>query len=377
MKLSLIRNIFLSAALLSISAVGQTFAQQQTPNPVVKSKNSPFSPNPKKKAENANLSTATDESNKTVEISKTADSVVENPKNLKNTSDLNQNETSKTPELGDVQSVNFESRSVATKTLEVAEKANNVAVSPTEIYKVGNSDVLFISLQNAPAKESNYFTVLNDGRIDYPLAGEMVSVAGLTTDQIEDLLKEKIKLYENPQISVKVREHNSHNFMVLGLVEKPGEKSLLREAQPLYVVRAEAVVQSKANRVTIKRKDSEMRTVDLKDPKYGEVLIYPGDIVEFIFDDAAVISNFKANFYYIGGEIISGGQKDFYHGITLTQAILASGGLKKASVKKVVIRRKNEAGLLTPAEYDLKAIKEGKVADPELEAGDTVEIGNQ
>ena len=376
MKISLIRNIFFSAALLSIPAVGQTFAQQQTPNPVVKSKNSPFSPNPKKKAESVNGSTQNDDANKTVEISKTASSVVETPKNLENTSVASQ--TSKTPELGDAQNDNFESRSVATKTLEVAKKANAAkAVSPTEIYKVGNSDVLFISLQNAPSKESNYFTVLNDGRIDYPLAGEMVLVVGLTTDQIEDLLKEKVKLYENPQISVKVREHNSHNFTVLGLVEKPGEKSLLREAMPLYVVRAEAVVQSKANRVTIKRKNLETQSVDLKDAKYGEILVYPGDIVEFTFDDAVAVSNSKTQFYYIGGEIVTGGQKDFYHGISLTQAILASGGLKKASVKKVVIRRKNEAGLLTPTEYDLKAIKEGKVADPVLQAGDTVEIGNQ
>ena len=376
MKLSLIRNIFFSAALLSIPAVGQTFAQQQTPNPAVKSKNSPFSPNPKKKAGSVNVPTQNDDANKTVEISKTASSVVETPKTLENI--LSVSQTSKTPELGDAQNDNFESRSVATKTLEVAKKANAaIAVSPTEIYKVGNSDVLFISLQNAPSKESNYFTILNDGRIDYPLAGEMVSVVGLTTDQIEDLLKEKVKLYENPQISVKVREHNSHNFTVLGLVEKPGEKSLLREAMPLYVVRAEAVVQSKANRVTIKRKDSDTQSVDLKDPKYGEVLVYPGDIVEFTFDDAVAVSNSKTQFYYIGGEIITGGQKDFYTGISLTQAILSSGGLKKASVKKVVIRRKNEAGLLTPTEYDLKAIKEGKVADPVLQAGDTVEIGNQ
>ena len=377
MKLSLIRNILISATLLSFPAVGQIYAQQQTPNPVVKSKNSPFSPNPKKKAESVNVPTQTVGADKTVEISKSASSIVETPKTLENNSVASQKENQKNPELGDGQSENFESRSVATKTLEVAKKANTVAVSPTEIYKVGNADVLFISLQNAPSKESNYFTVLNDGRIDYPLAGEMVSVVGLTTDQIEDLLKEKIKLYENPQISVKVREHNSHNFTVLGLVEKPGEKSLLREAIPLYVVRAEAVVQSKANRVTIKRKDSQTQQVDLKDPKYGEILVYPGDIVEFGFDDTVATMASKTQFYYIGGEIVTGGQKDFFSGISLTQAILASGGLKKASVKKVIIRRKNEAGLLTPTEYDLKAIKEGKVADPVLQAGDTVEIGNQ
>ncbi len=81
-------------------------------------------------------------------------------------------------------------------------------------------------------------------------------------------------------------------------------------------------------------------------------------------------------FYYIGGNINSAGQKDFYQGITLTQAILASGGLKKPTVKKVIIRRKNQEGLLSPLEFDLNAIKNGNQVDPVLQAGDTIEIGN-
>ncbi len=112
---------------------------------------------------------------------------------------------------------------------------------------------MIISLQNAPGNATNYFTVLSDGTIDYPLAGEMVSVQGLTTEEIEDLLEEKIKLYENPQVVVKVREFASHTFTVLGLVEKAGEKFLQREAMPLYVVRAEAVTQPQATVAVIKR----------------------------------------------------------------------------------------------------------------------------
>jgi hypothetical protein len=84
--------------------------------------------------------------------------------------------------------------SIAKKTLEIAKRASAEAVSPTEIYKVGIGDILFISLQNAPSSSATYFTVLNDGTIDYPLAGQMVSVVGLTSEEIEDLLKEKIKL---------------------------------------------------------------------------------------------------------------------------------------------------------------------------------------
>jgi len=214
---------------------------------------------------------------------------------------------------------------------------------------------------------------LNDGTIDYPLAGEMVTVAGLKTEEIEETLKGKIKLYENPQISVKIREYASHTITVLGLVEKAGEKKLQREAVPLYVIRAEAIVQTKAAQAVIRRTNAATETIELKDAKSDEVLIFPGDIVEFGAGDNKAAS--ESNFYYIGGEVANGGQKEFYRGITLTQAILASGGLRKSNIKKVVIRRKNSQGLLILWLYNLKAVKDGKEPDPALEAGDTIEVG--
>jgi hypothetical protein len=149
-----------------------------------------------------------------------------------------------------------------------------------------------------------------------------------------------------------------------------------RDAIPLFVVRAEAITFAKANRAIIKRADSKNETVDLTDTKYEEVLIFSGDFVEFVAEENSITNPEQPKFFYIGGAIKNGGRKDFYKGLTLTQAILASGGLKKSTVQNVVIRRKNESGFLVPTSYDLKAIKDGKSADPVLEAGDTIEIGN-
>jgi protein involved in polysaccharide export with SLBB domain len=341
MRINWLRKPSIFLSIFSVILVGQAFAQETSTTRV----NFGYSQNPKTKTKKENAEVPVNNSQQTVQT--------------ENTEQKTENTT------------------VAQKTFDIAKRANLASVSPAEIYKVGIGDVLFISLQNAPAKESNYFTVLNNGTIDYPLAGEMVSVAGFTAEEIEDLLKEKIKLYENPQISVKLREYASHSITVLGLVEKAGVKFLQREAIPLYVVRAEAVVQSKANGVSIKRANSQTEKFDLKDAKYEEVLVFPGDIVEFTAGDGKSLANTQTPpFYYIGGNISAAGQKDFYAGITLTQAILASGGLKKADAKKVTIRRKNEQGLLVPTEYNLKEIKNGKLPDPILEAGDTIEIGN-
>lgn len=263
--------------------------------------------------------------------------------------------------------------SIAAKTLEIAKRANAAAIAPTDIYKVAAGDVLFINLQNA-AKASSYFTVLNDGTIDYPLAGEMLSVGGLTVEEIEDILREKIKLYENPQVSVKVREYASHSVKVLGLVERSGEKNIQREAVPLFVIKAEAVVQPKATYAIVRRANLQTETLNLKDAKADDVLIFPGDIVEFASN--ATGGDSSGEFYFVAGEVLSAGQKDYHPGLTLSQAIIASGGTKKTNVKKVIIRRKNAAGFLMSLEHSLKNIKEGKAADPVLQAGDTIEVGN-
>lgn len=350
-----LKNLLLVAFLGCFGSVGQTLAQES--KNVSEKINFSHSPNPKTKSK---TSSAENQNAQVVRANANGDALTEIANNS----------------IGKQAAGEFADRSAAAKTLAVAKKANTAALQPTEVYKVGAGDVLLIGLQNAPSKASSYFTVLDDGTIDYPLVGEMINVGGLTTEEIEDLLKEKIKLYENPQVSVKVRDYASHKFTVLGLVEKAGEKFLQREAVPLFIVRADAVAQAKANRVVIKRADSTTETLDMNDPKYEDVLIFAGDIVEFGFAGNDATAAGQPQFYYIGGNVNSLGQKEFYPGITLTQAILASGGLRKSNVKKITIRRKNAKGLLTPTEYNLKAINDGKEPDPILQAGDTIEVGN-
>jgi protein involved in polysaccharide export with SLBB domain len=347
MKTILLKNLIFATGLLSLGLTGVSRAQTPETTPA-KKVNFGYSQNPKTRT-NKDSSTGNQEKQNSNEPTENGQTEV-----------VNNNQGNET---------------IAKKTLEVVKNANKKALAPTEHYKVGPGDILFINLQNS-SKGSTYFTVLNDGTIDYPLAGEMISVLGLNTDEIEELLRDKIKLYENPQISVKVREYSSHKITVIGLVEKSGEKFIQREAVPLFVVRAEAIVQPKANRVVVRRADSSTETFSLKDDKSENILIFPNDIVEFSTDDAQTVKNSQAQFFYIGGEVTSTGQKEFYEGLTLTQAILASGGLKKESAKKVVIRRKNAEGLLVSTEYNLRLIKDGKVPDPVLQAGDTIEIGN-
>ena len=368
MKNALLKNFIFLFLIVALVSVGSASAQNDATTG--KKVNFGYSQNPKTKNKTVEPETV----NRTEVAPEVKTPSVNNETKIEEntTKETESNVETTTPENSDATQKNpeFESRSAANKTLEVVKRANTLATLPTEIYKVGIGDILFISLQNAPSKDSTYFTVLNDGTIDYPLVGEMISVNGLTEEEVEDLLRGKIKLYENPQISVNVRERASHSITVLGMVEKAGKIFLSREAVPLFTIRAEAMVQSKANQVIIKRVNSETEKVNLNDSKSDEVLIFPGDIVEFK-------SSEMPQFYYIGGNITSGGRKDFYQNLSLTQAIYESNDLKKQSTNvKVIIRRKNQEGLLSPLEFNLNSIKAGKQPDPILQAGDTIEIGN-
>lgn len=256
---------------------------------------------------------------------------------------------------------------VAQSTFNIAKTASVKTLPPTEVYKVGVGDVLFINLKNSP-RASGYHTVRPDGTIDFPLAGEHVVVADQTVESIEEIIASSITLYTDPQIEVRVREYGSHRIAVSGRVERAGEKNLQREAIPLFVIRAEAMVDPTATKVRITRAPLlKAETYDLRDPKTEDVLIYPGNSVEFIADGSG--------FYFISGEVAASGQKEFTAGLTLYQAVVAAGAVKSAQ-KKAVIRRKSDNGMFSLLEFNLRAIRDGKAADPALIAGDIVEVRN-
>lgn len=108
------------------------------------------------------------------------------------------------------------------------------------IYRVGSNDVLDIRLSGMESRESTLFTVSSDGKLDYPLIGNPVSVCGLTPDEIAARISSEVTIYSKPAVEVTVREYASHFVIVTGAVANPGSKILSREAVPLYALLSEA-----------------------------------------------------------------------------------------------------------------------------------------
>ena len=248
----------------------------------------------------------------------------------------------------------------------------SVAAAParplTEIYRVGVGDVLDIRLLNSMNNKSTLFTVVESGVIDVPVVGGTITVAGLTPEEIQNLIAAELKrraVEEKAQVSVGVRQYVSHAVTVTGLVIHPGTRFLRREMVPLYVVLAESQLRNDGARVVIMRGGMPGEPHDLSDPSTLNLNVQSGDIV--------TISSRPQEFYYIGGRIHYPGQKQFQPGITLLQAILASGGATSKD-SNIEILREGANGKLVTIRFNLKQIKSGAVQDPKLAAGDRIEV---
>ncbi|HYE14366.1 MAG TPA: polysaccharide biosynthesis/export family protein [Pyrinomonadaceae bacterium] len=241
----------------------------------------------------------------------------------------------------------------------------------TAVYRIGVGDVLDIrTLNEQDPRQSTLFTVLAGGVLDYPLLPDPLTVAGMTTEELSAQLVAEFRhrnIYDRPQVRVSVREYASHAVLVSGLANDPGTKILRREAVPLYVVIAEAQPKPEAGRaVVISHSTGKTTSVDLSDAAALNMLVQQGDVIN--------LTARPPEFFYAGGEIASPGQKDFHAGMTLTQGLLASGGVTRFSSGRVRVSRQGPDGRLVSTEYNLKEIEDGRAPDPPLQAGDRVEV---
>jgi protein involved in polysaccharide export with SLBB domain len=98
-------------------------------------------------------------------------------------------------------------------------------------------------------------------------------------------------------------------------------------------------------------------------------LILPGDSIKISGGNTRA-----SRFVYVGGDVVSRGEKEFREGMTLTQAILSAGGASRSSKTIVKVARREANGFLKSNDYNLQAIEAGKSQDPLLEAGDRIEV---
>ncbi len=267
----------------------------------------------------------------------------------------------------DAQPEKTKTETVPSEPAETNAAANEIAL--TKIYRVGPGDVLDIRINDSGAPQSTLFTVTPAGFVEHPMLAEPMLTGGLTVDEIRARFEADLKrraLSENPKVSVGVRDYASHTILVSGLVKDSGTKILRREAIPLYVVVADAQPLPEAAKLTVVRSESnETFEIDLAQASEMSLLVRPGDVITLLPN--------VTQFIYVGGEVKLPGEKTYRRGLTLTQAIIAAGGVTPKS-KEARLGRDDGKGFLVVTRYKLKDIESGKIPDPAIKPGDRIMI---
>ncbi|NDY90912.1 polysaccharide export protein EpsE [Ideonella livida] len=202
------------------------------------------------------------------------------------------------------------------------------ATTTASISRMGPGDQIRIQVyQNADLSQEA--KIAENGMVTMPLLGQL-QLGGLTTFEAESRISAMLQaagLLRNPQISVSVVNNRANTINVLGNFGKPGKLPLdvmgMRLTDVLALVGG---VDSEAGDQLVlmgtRQGQSIRRQIDIQrlfEPG-GESLneaIHPGDVLWVG----------KAPQVYIYGEILRPGAFRLTRGMTLMQAIAASGGV--------------------------------------------------
>ena len=254
---------------------------------------------------------------------------------------------------------------VEAKTVSAASpNSSTEEIALTKIYRVGSKDVLDIRLNDSQSRQSTVYMVTQSGLLEHPHLSEPLSVSGLTVEEIRTRIEEDLKKHaviEDPKVFVGVLEHASHTIVVDGLVKDPGTKSLKSEAVPLASVLAEAQPLVGAASVTVVRNGLDVLMTELGHTAHMGFLVHPGDVI--------TLHPRINEFLYVGGKVKFPGEKRYRVGLTLMQAIIASGGATSNSKVAEIAR---DDGELVRTRFDLEAIESGKAADPPVKPRDRI-----
>lgn len=156
-----------------------------------------------------------------------------------------------------------------------------------EDYKIAPMDILTVKVFKADDMTGDYSVDLA-GHISLPLVGQ-VEAANLTTAQLDTKLKQLLgaKYFENPDVSVAIKQSTAHVVTVDGAVNQSGQFAV---AGPMTLIQAIAnahgtTEDANARRVAIFRTidgHREAAAFDLTSIRRGEAAdpqVYPGDII--------------------------------------------------------------------------------------------------
>lgn len=250
---------------------------------------------------------------------------------------------------------------------------------PRALEVIGPHDLLEIAVFEID-QLSRTVRVSDDGSITLPFLGRL-EAGGLSRSALEEKIARLLgdKFVQDPQVSVFVKEYNSHRVSVGGAVKNPATFELMGRKTLLDVVsEAGGFTEEVGRTVYVIRRSpdgaADRLAIDLERLIYGSdpadnIPIQPGDVIYAPIEETITV--------YVNGAVKNPGGYEFRHGdqITVLRAITKAGGTtERASEKHVQILRAASVGGQSAIPVDLRKIRAGKILDPVLQPEDVVDV---
>jgi polysaccharide export outer membrane protein len=227
-------------------------------------------------------------------------------------------------------------------------------------YRLGPGDVLDISVWRRPEISRQNLIVAPDGVIALPQVG-VINVNGLTivetTSEIETILSHG---YENPDVSILVREFHNNKAFVLGRVSEPGVVNFpgngtLLEALALAGGLPHIGKDTFLTKCAIIRGNDTVIWIDLRD------LLDHGNMAlnaKILNNDVIFIPEADDEMAMVLGEVQNAGPVMLKRGLNLVDALMLKGGYTdEADLEKVfIVRQDGDKGHIQ--QINLKAMLE-------------------
>ncbi|MCU1257640.1 MAG: polysaccharide export protein [Bryobacterales bacterium] len=257
---------------------------------------------------------------------------------------------------------------------------------------LGPDDTVTIAALNCE-EISKTWRIGATGDVSLPLIGR-VHFAGLTVEQLEQVLSGKLKRYlVDPQVTVYISESQSRPVTIVGAVDKPGRVQLSAAKTLFEVIVLAGGPKDPGPTVTVKRAMDEgmIQAPGAKTDRDGsysmvefnvkEVMEGRGDAANFAilpFDVITVSPAQTQRFVHISGEVNHPGSVELVtqDAVSLMKVIAVAGGLTHtaASAKTMIMHISPEGVQTSTAFVDVGKILKGKAKDLELTSGDVVVV---
>jgi polysaccharide biosynthesis/export protein len=244
----------------------------------------------------------------------------------------------------------------------------------TDEMHIGGGDLLLVTVLGA-SDYNHEVRVAGDGSVNLPFVGP-VQVAGLTTGEVSSDLKARLSqggYFNNPEVSVFVKEYATQGVSVLGEVQKPGVYPLLGSRTLFDVLSAASgTTQTAGNKVYITHRDRPQQPEVVKltydaSGVQGNVPVLPGDTL--IVPKAGMV-------YVVGNVQKPTGIAMVDPGLTVLKAIaLAQGIAPNAALDKARLVRKTSDGQIA-IPLQLKKMLAAKIPDMRVEPEDVIFVPN-